>query len=316
MKKFLVRFGTFLSLFVLWLGIYVAFNVFVVRNQYEGNYNASIQDKIAYMHQIEEPKIILVGNSNVAFGMNSEMLEQAIGMPVVNLGLHGDMGNAFHENMAKSGIREGDIVIVCHSYYAGGSDINDPSLAWITLEKNFDLWSIVPSHQYRAMFRALPNYLIDSFELWLTGRGNQVASDNCYSRLAFNKYGDVVVKPDALKASSNYILRLGVGYPAVDQGGANRLNEYNAFITEKKATLLIAGYPIADGEKTPDKSVFEAFQAKLESMVDCEVISDFCDYFMPYEYFYNTHLHLTKEGADLRTKQLIADLERWFDSRK
>ena len=33
-------------------------------------------------------------------------------MQVVNLGLHGDLGNAYHEQIAKLNINEGDIVVV------------------------------------------------------------------------------------------------------------------------------------------------------------------------------------------------------------
>ena len=55
---------------------------------------------------IEEPKIILIGNSNLAFGIDSEKIENSVGMPVVNLGLHGSLGNEFHESMAKKYIEK------------------------------------------------------------------------------------------------------------------------------------------------------------------------------------------------------------------
>lgn len=45
----------------------------------------------------------------MAFGFQSEQIEEAFGLPVVNLGLHGGLGNAFHEEMAKINVCEGDI---------------------------------------------------------------------------------------------------------------------------------------------------------------------------------------------------------------
>lgn len=95
-----------------------------------------------------------------------------------------------------------------------------------------------------------------------------------------------------------------------------RLNELNSWVESKGATLLLTAYPIADGQYTPPKKEFEDFERKLREQVECEVISDFTDYMFPYEYFYNTAKHLTEEGADLRTKQLIEDLRVWQQKQK
>ena len=99
MKRFLKKTIFFSGLFILSFMIFVGIDIFYSGNQYLNNYQASVIDKIQRLESIKEPKIILVGNSNVAFGINSKMIEDALGMPVVNLGLHGAMGNTFHENM-------------------------------------------------------------------------------------------------------------------------------------------------------------------------------------------------------------------------
>ena len=77
--------------------------------QYQGAYTAALLDKVERLNSIEQPKLVLLGNSNLAFGMNSEKIEDALGMPVVNMGLHGGLGNAFHEEMGKMNVTEGDI---------------------------------------------------------------------------------------------------------------------------------------------------------------------------------------------------------------
>lgn len=68
---------------------------------YEQSYSASLADKVDRLESLNEPKIVLIGNSNLAFGIDSEKIEQEMKMPVVNMGLHGAIGNAFHEEMAK-----------------------------------------------------------------------------------------------------------------------------------------------------------------------------------------------------------------------
>ena len=106
MKKLIKKIGIFMFLFLLTAVAVVSFDYFVLGNQHLGNYEAAILDKTNRLRSIKEPKIILIGNSSLAFGMDSEMVERSIGMPVVNMGLHGALGNAFCENMLKPEVSE------------------------------------------------------------------------------------------------------------------------------------------------------------------------------------------------------------------
>ena len=87
-----------------------------------------------------------------------------------------------------------------------------------------------------------------------------------------------------------------------------RLNELNQYCLQNGARLYVAGYPIGYGQYTPSESEFEKFQSELENKLDFPVISDFTDYFFDYSYFYDTNLHMTTDGAKLRTEQLIEDM--------
>ena len=64
------------------------------------------------------------------------------------------------------------------------------------------------------------------------------------------------------------------------------------------------------GDDTPDKRSYEAFQNELETKMKCDIISDYTDYFFSVDYFFDGLLHMTNEGAVLRTKQLIQDIQR------
>ena len=80
--------------------------------------------------------------------------------------------------------------------------------------------------------------------------------------------------------------------------------------------MVVAGYPVPYGQYSDfTEEDFEDFKFKLDDMLDCDVISDYTDYFYPYDFFYNAKLHLTEEGAEIRTKQLISDLENWLEKR-
>lgn len=116
-------FKFFSKLFCVILGLCLFF-VGIIMPQYEYSYNAALLDKIARLESIQEPKIVLVGNSNLPFGIKSELIEEAFHMPVVNMGMQGSLGNAFHEEMAKINVQNGDIIILFHTEFSDNDAIS------------------------------------------------------------------------------------------------------------------------------------------------------------------------------------------------
>ncbi len=315
MIKLIKKFFLFVMIIFVCLAGIVSFHYWIIGSQYNYNYQASLIDKVHRLKSINEPKIILVGNSNMAWGIHSEKVEEAMGMPVVNLGLHGGLGNAFHEQIAKLNINKGDIVVIGHTSFSDNDAIGDPALAWITYDYHDELKLIIRPKDYITMLSAYPNYLKHSYILWICGNGN-MDEGGCYSRSAFNKYGDVVYKPDDYQMDVNdYFLTQPVTIPEINDICINRLNDLNKYCREKGASMVVVGYPIAYGEYAEfTEKDFEEFQMELESVLDCDVISDYTHYFFPYSYFYNTELHLTDRGAEVRTSQLISDLKNWIEN--
>ena len=275
MKIFIRKILLFLCLFIIMWGIIVGVDFFFVKNQYTQNYQASILDKTERARTIEGNKILLLGNSNVSFGFDSGLLEAELGMPVVNMGIHSGLGNAFQEDMAKEYISNGDIVLLCHNSYSDGFKISDPSLAWITIEKHTELWPIVRQSNRKDMLQAYPLYAFNCLRLALTGSGNK-AADSCYARSSFNEYGDVIYKPEFERRETSTMFYEGaIKVPSISDETVLRINEFNEYVTSKGAVLLVAGYPIASGEYTPDKEEYVAFQTELSERLDCPLISDF-----------------------------------------
>ena len=318
MRKFLHELLVISACVISAILVMFIFGVFFIGSQYENDYNASLLDKSARLKAINTPKIILVGNSNLSFGMDSNMLENVMNMPVVNLGLHGGLGNAFHENIAKLNINSGDIIIVCHSTYSDDSRITDITLCWVTLEYHKDLWEILRPEDYPYMVMAFPKYWFNSLKHLITRAISSQDADNvsAYRRRSFNKYGDVVIKPDINKPENEIFWPGREKLPEINDICVSRLNELNQYAKERGADLLVAGYPISHGIYSPPDEGYVKFQKELEEKLDCEIISDFRDYFMPYSCFYDFTLHLNEEGTRRRTEQLIRDIKKWQAGRK
>lgn len=321
MHKFLREFAIVSSCIVFVMLLMFLSGAFIFGNCYDDGYLASLGDKVARLKSLSSPKIILVGNSSLAFGMDSEMLEDAFNMPAVNLGLHGSLGNAFHENVAKLNISSGDLVIICHSTYSDDDRPENVGYYWVTLEYHKNLWDILRPEDYPINILTYPRYWMRSLAHFIRhGAGHEGVPDkepaSAYERKSFNKYGDVAVKPERKRAAEKKIFFPGhEKIPQVNDTCTSRLNELNRYTKERGAFLLVAGYPISRGKYSPPEEEYVKFQRELEEKLDCEVISDFRDYFMPYSYFYDTTLHLTKEGTLYRTSQLIKDIKKWQEGR-
>lgn len=309
MKLYFKKVFLLLLLTAVLLCMVVFFDFTVVGNQYSHFYTASLIDKVDRLCSITDPKIILVGNSNVSFGMDSALLEEAMGMPVVDLGLHGGLGNAFHEDIAKLNIRQGDIVVVSHIDYSDDDKLDDPELTWITVEKNPQLLQILRPKDWIPMLRAYPNYAYNCFIRWLRN-WNTVPEGTYYIREGVNEYGDFVMRTG--EESASYQFHAGdLTVPQVGDACIARMNNLNEYIRDKGAQMVVSFAPIADGEFTPDREGYHAFAEELESRLDCPVISDIDSYFFPYDCFFDTIYHLNAKGARLRTEQLIRDLQNW-----
>lgn len=298
----------FIGKLFLFLAIFIAY-LNVVSPQYLRGFNASLIDKVARLESINEPKIVLLGNSNVVFGFDSKMIEDALGMPVVNMGLHGGNGNPFHEEMSKYNITPGDIYVLCHTAYSDDDGIVEPMTAWATIENHFHLWKLLRLKDVRLMADAFPVYIKKCFNLYASGEGNR-DYDNVYSRSAINEYGDVGIE---LK-DTEYTFDLVVYPDPVYDTTIERINELNKYITDRGATLVVGGYPTGNGGLTSDSQRLVDLQEELKEKLDCMVISNYTDYMFDYLYYFNTGYHLNTEGAKLRTAQLIADLSRWMST--
>lgn len=299
--------GMFFIKLMIMFAIVAVFCFVIVMPQYEYNNQAAMVDKVARLESLDGPKITLVGNSNLAFGIDSKLMEDALGMPVANMGLHGGVGNAFNEQAAKINIHEDDLIILSPSSFNDNDHIKNPELAWITIENHPSMWRFIRPKDIPDMAMAYPTYLKKCIGMWSNGTGN-LDTDPIYSRSKYNEYGDnVYPRPES---TEDLDLSL-VGLPVISDEYVDRVNKLNAYVKERGATLLVAAYPIAWHENAPSKAEYAEFEKELKKRLDCEVISDYTQYCFEPKYFFNTYLHLTDEGAKLRTEQLIADIRSY-----
>lgn len=276
-----------------------------VMPRYTTIYNAAILDKLARLEGLDGPRLILVGDSNVAFGFNSAALEAECGLPVVNFGLHGALGQSFYTDMLLPYLHEGDfIVLLPESYDYANAGIPDSVMAWTTLENHAALWRGMRLQNLPGMAAAFPGYIRRALDLWLLGAGNGDYGDIMFKREYFNEYGDFAyprkgtLNPESLADAA---FHSGPLSPAM----AAYWNAYHGKAAKKGASVLMGCPPVYENAATPD---LEAVQASLEAGLNFPVVSRLAGHVYSEALFYDTGFHLNDEGAALRTRRLAEDL--------
>src|SRR5690606_26128837 len=61
-------------------------------------------------------RVVLVGGSNLAFGIDSKAIEAAVGCPVVNMGMNGYFGVRFMLEEVAPRLRAGDVVVLAFEW--------------------------------------------------------------------------------------------------------------------------------------------------------------------------------------------------------
>jgi len=74
-------------------------------------YIMALLDKHRLLETTPQPRIIVAGDSNLAFGLDSGMIKKATGYNIINMGLHGGLGLIYSMDELKPYLKKGDIVI-------------------------------------------------------------------------------------------------------------------------------------------------------------------------------------------------------------
>lgn len=282
-----------------------------IEPRYTNTFYGALDDKYERLTSIEEDKIVVVGGSSVAFGIDSELIEKYTGMPVVNFGLYADIGTKFMLDLSRSGIKEGDMVIVAPeldeqtlSLYFGAQSVlkaSDENLAMVTEARGED--------DLLALLGSLWNFNSEKIE---TLGGEMPDPEGIYNAKNFNEYGDI----DRTKVKRlRNIMRtyydknkpVLLDSSIVSAEFIDYLNEYIAYCEGVGATVYFAFCPVND-LSVKEESDVKAFERFIKDSVNCKILGTLNASIIDSHYFYDTNFHLNDAGVRLHTVDMINDL--------
>jgi len=275
-------------------------------------YQASLL-KLHLLQTVPSPRIIIVGGSNVAFGIDSELMEKQLGIPVINDGLHVALGIA-PLNEIKPYIHPGDIIIISLEYYNftnSQSFFGEPQYLadWVEFSPR-RIWDIHEPYKqilpiYTIMLQRKVNRQLNYF---LYGFSYE-ATRNFYSGDQFNAHGDFIGHIGAANQlpfnipDSEYPINL------IDEAYIY-LEDFNQFARSKGALVFYEAqaHRQTNCEKTGRNQLIRFFNL-IRQRTTIPLLTNLDQLCLPDNYFYDTPYHLNKQGREVRTERLIVNLK-------
>lgn len=294
------------------LGIPIAvilIGLFLPNKPIENSIHYSILDKNELLTNTPDPRIILVGGSNLCFGINSAEIEKQTGYHVVNASIQGSYGLRFDINHIMEYIREDDIIIVSPEYrnFYGNSLNGDKVLLYILFDSYPEAKKYISISQWTHMSQFFPKYAVEKinslFKYYLmeqTYNPNNIV----YMRNSFNKHGDAVahwgLKPTPF---GSYKSPRG----EFNNESIDLIKDLEDECIKKNASLFMT-FPCLQIKSYDNmQTKIDLAHQKLQEN-NFKLLGSPRRYQVDDSLLFNTAYHLNKKGVDIRTDLLIEDL--------
>ena len=287
----------------------------------DDNYLAAVLEKDRLIRNTESPKVILVGGSNLAFGIDSRMMQDSLGLRVVNMGLYAKLGLKYMLAQVRPYIKRGDVVVVVPEYdqfygdFANGDNTLNTALLYAPNDRIGDFirsYSIVDvvlrprvENARRSFLHALAAAVGQERDFFPPD------TNPVYNRRSFNEYGDVVshIGKKGLNPDSIFVAPLS---PMKDFN-RNTLEELNE-IAETSEAVSAHSYFMFPSYIMPayeiNVAAIDSLRSRLVSGMKIPILGTARDFAYPKSYFFDTRYHLNEAGRVVRTRRMMDILRK------
>ncbi len=274
-------------------------------------------------------KIVLVGGSNLSFGIDSNVLTEITGCPVVNMGMNGYFGARFMTEEVKPYLKPGDIVVMAWEYdnyfktVDGASNdllmvtkANPNTFNYLTTEQKLGVISQYPQVAQQKIVRVIGDLHQMTRELRgkMSGEEEAVADphafDGGYS--GFDpKTGDLhghlqsVSLPEPADGADITAVPMDPGV----------LPLMRAFANEQEArgvNVMVSFTAVMDSYYRKHQPVLDKLDTDLKVNFPKEVEGSVTDYMFAKPLHFDTVYHLNAEGRAIRSQRLAQDIVNHF----
>jgi hypothetical protein len=289
----------------------------------KNDYSLGIEMKHRRLAQIGTRKIVLIGGSNLSYGVDSKQVRQITGCPVVNMGMNGYFGVRYMLEEVKAHINSSDVVVLSFEYDNLYKSVDGTPSSHLAIIKAYpSVFSYLSPEQKLKAVAAIPvvaqakvmrliSELIAAVKRPITGKSYRYegpADMNIIESLeSFTPEGDIVA-------------HLGIEWPfpreeAVVPKGATIDREMVSLMRgfaeemQKRGVPVVVSYtPFLREAYTKLQSDLAQFDSMVRASPPLIVPSPPSAFVYDGSLFFDTVYHLNERGRPLRTQKLADDL--------
>lgn len=284
-------------------------------NAYEDTYYAELPRKVERLENTPGRRVVVIGGSSVAFGIDSALFEEETGLTCVNFGLYAAFGLKPMLDLSLPALHRGDIVVIApetsrqmYSAYCGYDYLLQAfeTCPARLLGLGIEYWP--------GLALKVPGYAGDAKRLRERG-GAQNAG--VYALSSFNERGDISYPRPENVMEQGYIED---NLPETDRAIVTRefldmINDYTRAARRRGAEVYFSYCPIdALSLRDSDEARREDFAQALREGLECPILSPLDDHIMDAGFFYDSNYHLNDTGVRYNTLLLAGDVLRVLGS--
>lgn len=311
MKRFLLQ----ILLFCFIIGIVLTVSLLFIPNKQIANNSlfASI-DKHNRLDSLLSPKIIFVGGSNAAYGIDSKSIEDSLKIPVVNMGLHAGFGLMFMLNEVESSINEGDVIVVLPEYHHFTSknifygekvlvalltDVDRKNIKYITIKQAFHLFPLAVKYSVSKILR---------IQMDIMDSGDGKNYESVYNRNSFNKYGDEVMHWEYPNQPIGVLKSVRTKSDDLFNESFEFLGQFRNKVSKKGVSFYLLPPSLMSTSFENDLLTINQIEKKMNNIgLPFQILP--IDFAYADSLYFNTAYHLNKQGVNLRTQRIISFLK-------
>lgn len=274
----------------------------------EDSYMLGYIKKHERAEKIEGEKILLVGGSSLAFGINSEILSEELKTPVVNMGHISGQGIDYRLNEIYPFVKKGDTVILSIEYDILNGE-TDPIVVWDTFEANPHSLKHFGLSTYKVFFdEAILHGLNATFNRMIYELSGGQVHDSLYVVDSFNDLGDFTAHYDTTIERKPFVSNMCVFRKKEMDYSIKRLRNFHEYCRSNGAKVYMIMPRIPTPSYELSKDGLGRIIKAISSITEVGILNKIEEIPLADSYFYDSHYHLNLSGVRINT----ADFVNWI----
>ncbi len=282
---------------------------------YAESYYAELSPMLRHIQDSEGKRLIVLGNSDVAFGLDGAMLEslledKGLRYTVCPFGLYAAVGMSAMLSLTENELRQGDLVVLVVEPVSEALSSYFGATAFLKCaESDPGLLLRLNASQRQAVLGSYIEYLQARFSYYREG-ASPIPRD-AYAKSSFDFRCDLRCPRNGnqMPLGFDFSAMVSLADVQIEEAFIEQIQAYCRKAEQSGARVCLSFSPVNSASlRDHSPEAVWAFFQRVHAAFPCPIISDPNQYLMDSGWFYDSNFHLNSAGAVVRTVMLAGDI--------